>query len=714
MQTNFRGQKIAPVTAARLRGGKAVFRLFSFVAIRAQSRASGLVGPGARGCGAAFRWEQLSDFSRGLAVFVAVLLTVASLHALELTEWKNRQALNVNAAGIISFAVPVETLDAARADLGDLRLVDSAGREVAYVLHQATRPVVQPVAARSFRSTLTDASTQLIIECGPFPVEEITLQTPARAFLKRARIETSPNGSAWEPADEGVPLFRQAGAEQLSVRVNARFVRVTLDDSRSPPVPFLGARIVHAPATPAVVAPLGARILRREEFAGETLLTLELDAAHVPLDTLTFTTPERLFTRRVMVGVREMRDEAAVERTLATGAIYNIAIDGETPTTRLSVPLGVSAPSRELILHIANDDSPPLAITGVTVSRFEVTAYFDAAAPGGFALLTGHRQIAAPRYDVSHLRVDKATRTTAITPGPLTPNPGYAPPEALAGTPLLGGALDPTPRSYRRPVQLAAAGVQQMELDLDVLVHAQRGFGDLRLLRDGTQIPYVIERPALSRSLTLALASANDPKQPRLSRWEIKLPRAGLPLTQLTLTSPTNLFQRHLRIFERVTDDRGNPYERTVASVEWSHTRTDRGALVLPLTSTLSTDNLLVETDNGDNPPIVLSAATSTYPVTRLLFKTDVAPLVLFYGNRQTSAPRYDLTLVANQLLTAEKQVATLAPEEKAKPDGWTKTALGGGRAGIIFWAALALVVVALLVIVAKLLPKPPATSAQE
>ena len=249
-----------------------------------------------------------------------------------------------------------------------------------------------------------------------FRLQQITLQTPAREFLKRARIETSANGTAWESADDGVPIFRQAGAEQLSIRVNARFVRITLDDSRSRPVPFLGARIVHAPATPAVVAPLGARIARREEFAGETLLTLELDAAHVPLDTLTFTTSERLFTRRVTVGVRELREEAAVERTLAIGSIYNIAINGETPTTRLSIPLGFSAPSREVIVHLANDDSPPLAIGSVPLSRFEVFAYFDAAAAGSFALLTGNAQIAAPRYDVSNLRVDKATRAPRSCP----------------------------------------------------------------------------------------------------------------------------------------------------------------------------------------------------------------------------------------------------------------------------------------------------------
>ena len=121
---------------------------------------------------------------------------------------------------------------------------------------------------------------------------------------------------------------------------------------------------------------------------------------------------------------------------------------------------------------------------------------------------------------------------------------------------------------------------------------------------------------------------------------------------------------------------------------------------------------MLVETDNGDNPPIALSAATATHGVARLLFKTDAAPVALYYGNAQVASPRYDLALVAGELLAAQKIVAALGPEEKSRSDGWTKTALAGARGGVLFWGVLALVVAVLLVVVAKLLPKPPAASA--
>ena len=76
------------------------------------------------------------------------------------------------------------------------------------------------------------------------------------------------------------------------------------------------------------------------------------------------------------------------------------------------------------------------------------------------------------------------------------------------------------------------------------------------------------------------------------------------------------------------------------------------------------------------------------------------------------AAPRYDLALVAGRILAAEKSVAALGPEESARTGGWSDRALAGSRAGVLFWGALILVVVALLVVVAQLLPKPPAPTA--
>jgi hypothetical protein len=68
------------------------------------------------------------------------------------------------------------------------------------------------------------------------------------------------------------------------------------------------------------------------------------------------------------------------------------------------------------------------------------------------------------------------------------------------------------------------------------------------------------------------------------------------------------------------------------------------------------------------------------------------------------NAPRYDLNLASVQLRSVDKSAAALGPEEVVIQSyaATEKSGKGGG----VFWGILALVVVALLVVIARLLPK--------
>ena len=90
---------------------------------------------------------------------------------------------------------------------------------------------------------------------------------------------------------------------------------------------------------------------------------------------------------------------------------------------------------------------------------------------------------------------------------------------------------------------------------------------------------------------------------------------------------------------------------------------------------------------------------------TRILFDAKAGDeLFLYYGNASANAPRYDLNLVSTQLRSMDKSAAALGPEETLKKP-WP-LANASGKGGAVFWGILALVVVALLVMIARLLPK--------
>ena len=275
-----------------------------------------------------------------------------------------------------------------------------------------------------------------------------------------------------------------------------------------------------------------------------------------------------------------------------------------------------------------------------------------------------------------------------------------------------GTALDASPWKFRKAVRMTRAGVQKLELDLDVLARAQPGLHDLRLLRDGHQWPYLLESTSISRPLTPAVTATNDPKNPQLSRWILQLTHPALPVTRLTCRARTPLFQRDLVLREEVTDERGDKYRRDLGRASWVRTPGQTGKeLMLALDSAPRQNTLFLETDNGDNPPIELEGFQLFYPATHLLFKAKPEdPLFLYYGNPRAVSPRYDLSLAAGEILAAEKTTASLGDETPLRKSAWGEGRTPG-QGGLVFWSILALVVVVLLVLISRLLPKPPEPS---
>jgi hypothetical protein len=434
---------------------------------------------------------------------------------------------------------------------------------------------------------------------------------------------------------------------------------------------------------------------------------LDLGAAHLRLVEVVIDTPEPLFRRQAEVAVRELSENTLQERRIARGDIYRVAVAGQEATSLLSLPVEAQVPTRELLLTIQNGDSPPLQVTAVRAVRRPVYLVFLARAAGTLRLFTGNPACDAPNYDVAAQGFDlKSGPSASIDFGPLGANPEYRPPESLPQVQDTGATLDVRAWRFRKPVKLQSAGVQQLELDLEVLAHAQSSFGDIRLLRGDRQMPYVIERTSFTRPLIPEWSRADDPKRPGVSRWSLVLPHSPLPIRHLTCTSPTPLFRRDFVLYEIATDGYGARHRRELGAATWvqSPDRAGKRFVLTPATAPL-TGILFLETNNEDNPPIELVGFEMACPVTRICFKSgSLEETWLYFGNTWAVPPRYDLSLVAGQLLSASKQAAMLGPAESLKPSSGAKERWAG-RSGVVFWIVLGLAVVALLAIIGRLIP---------
>ena len=626
--------------------------------------------------------------------------------------WRYAQSLPIAQRGLHKVSLPLDTLTRARPALEDLRLLDPSGHEVPYLLERPARPLPSSRTPRALQVTLEAESTTLSIETGiAQPLTGLSLQTPAADFLKAVRIEGSTDGTTWRLLAQGQPVFRERhGANQLRVGFPAGEwlrLRVTLDDRRSSRIPVTGVLLHTRPLAEAATEPVEVRILQRSEEPGLTRLLLRMPGPNVPLAELSLETPEPLFSRALTLTQQDLAESEIRESIIAQHTVYRVAVGGRPPTQSLGLPVDLPVGSRDLLLTVRNGDNPPLALTAVRARRRPVYLTFLATQAGAFSLLSGNGEASAPAYDLASLKMAlQGARLVMAPPGTLTENSGFRGHDPLLALGAAGTPLDLSGWQYRKSVQVGEAGVQRLELELDVLSRAAPSLDDLRLIRENRQIPFVLERTSAVSSVTPALTRVSDPKRATVSRWQVRLPARTAAISQLSCNTPAPYFRREVRLSVERSDERGVARAWLLASATWTR---PPGGKPVPLSLRLAgfpeTDTLFLEIEDGDNAPLPLAEVQAWYPLSRLLFPSPASTgTLLYYGNPKAAAPQYDIQVLAPTLMAAAKVQATAGPEEALQPRAADQRA--PAPAGWIFWGVLALVVLALLAIVARLFPK--------
>jgi hypothetical protein len=650
-----------------------------------------------------------------IAVALGAMICTAKVKGITPNEWRFRQTIDVPASGLVRVNLPAETLDVARQNLEDLRILKADGTEVPYFVQRGSPPAESVLRAKEFRAEIERAATRLIIVTGTTsPLRAVTVETPGTSeFIKPVRIEGSHDGKQWRQLADGQPVFRMpGGAMKLTVsfpKATWEFLRLTIDDSRTTPIPFTGAVLESAGSEPAV-EPMPITLKSRDESPGHTRIAVNLGGTNLMPAFLRIETSEPLFTREITIAVPAVTGDDIIEQPIATAVVYRIDVNGKNES-HLDIPIETQIRARELLLLVTNGDSPPLNISGVGGQRYAVHLMFLARDAGRYVLLSGNRQCAAPNYDLPTLAAElKRAAAMELRPSSLSAVPDYKPTDNLAVLSLTGATIDVGPWKFRKRVELSGSGAQQLELDSDVLARATRDLRDVRVVRDGRQIPFVLERTSISRAIPLPQTSEKDPQKPTVSKWSLKLSRPGIPITHIACAAAPGIFQRDMRLLENPADERGDTHLRLLGSVTWRQMPNQKAHdFVIELNTAPVTDTLMLETDNGDNPPIELSGFRAYYPVTRVIFEAvpdSTQPTWFYYGNPDAAAPRYDVNLVAGQLLAAERVPAVLAIEEKLKSISNRVGDTLTGSARYIFWGVLVIAVVALLLLISRLLPK--------
>lgn len=276
-----------------------------------------------------------------------------------------------------------------------------------------------------------------------------------------------------------------------------------------------------------------------------------------------------------------------------------------------------------------------------------------------------------------------------------------------------GAAMDRGSFRYQRSLPDGPAGLVVLPLDAAVLAHSRGAggnFEDVRILDDsGGQVPYLLEPQAepLSLEVILERHAGNTPELRvpggrHRSAYIVRLPYPRLSSATLLLETSARVFTRTVRVgAERPPDrNRRDAWFESIVSKTWTHADQDTPAPPLPLPiGSVREDHLVVVIDEGDNSPLPITASRLLLPSYRLRFFHPGRPLTLAYGRDDLAPPRYDLALVAPEVMGASAREIAAAPAEQSRPEA--AAPLVSPR---LFWGALGVAVLIIGGIIVRLI----------
>lgn len=343
----------------------------------------------------------------------------------------------VERGGYYTVVLSPEVIGRSREDLSDLRLLDSAGKEVAYLVEREPA-MYERSWMRSYkllRNERLKRTTVVEMEADSTgTVDELLVRVRNARVSKRARITGSDDRSDWYMIqDECLAVGEGDGATSVLRFVDLplsdyRYYRIVLDDSLSAPVQVLD---------------LGHSARMRSE------------GRYTEIDGLSFTrTEDRSITRIALFGGSpfraerlrfNIRSDVPFQRRakLAHHVSYTVR-ERKREVTRMSEePLGDLTLTRSsrgnvpgpntivdtLFVLIENGNDRPLDITGIHALQLETRLVAKLEAGARYTITTADTKATMPRYDIAHFRDSLPTSIATLNVPAMTARPKAPAPE---------------------------------------------------------------------------------------------------------------------------------------------------------------------------------------------------------------------------------------------------------------------------------------------
>lgn len=379
---------------------------------------------------------------------------------------------------------------------------------------------------------------------------------------------------------------------------------------------------------------------------------------------------------------------------LLSGSITTVGTKGG----RIEIPVDRAWDTRSLVLRLEPGTRYLGAVRSlaISVNLPRMTFYADKA--GIYQARTG----LGSQVNIQEAPGDKERKVEAVVAfSALQENPQWQPESLLEKYAVAGGPFNGRGFRWQSQLKVVEPGYYRLVLNRDASLRA--GYGTVRIVKDGVQVPYFFG-PSEARTIGLAAAHEYDRKKNRTS-WTVELPERAGDLTELSAEA-AGIFDRTVRFDVPLQGRAGWQDWKTV---RWQNAAQSASILRVALAGLPRTaEKLRITMEHGDNRPIEIRSLQASYSAPALLFLAQVAgDYEVWGGNEDAGAATYDLTLVQAHLADVLPKTVEMGSVESVSSAGFRnafREAFEGKSWGL--YAVLGGVTLALMAVIARLFPK--------
>lgn len=337
---------------------------------------------------------------------------------------------------LIGVELDSEVFGNAKSDLGDLRIVDTSGMEVPYVLRSETtkKEVVQYSPKIYDLSYVAGDHTSFIVDFGGNVAHnEISILTSSKNFRRAATISGSNDRTHWQTIVSGRDIYDYSlefVARDVSITYPEslyRYVQVRIDDNGDSPLAISGVSAQRFEVMRAKKVSYRPTVTQREE-GKQTIILADLLQRGLETDTATFAISSQNFQRHVSI---LSSDDNKNWMRVGDDVVYSYQTS-KIRSNKSSVHFS-SVKQRYLRFVIDNYDNQPLKIeNAVTLEGLAHSILFLADPNKQYGLYYGYAKGYMPHYDFEsvyqHFDEDEIVRGTLDIQ---KQSPLYTPPQPV-------------------------------------------------------------------------------------------------------------------------------------------------------------------------------------------------------------------------------------------------------------------------------------------